>query len=54
MIPVVRAQQVLFKIKRFNNISWLCRRTTSSTLTPTTTELAHKVAVDAVTSNKKA
>ncbi|CAF3468900.1 unnamed protein product [Rotaria sp. Silwood1] len=54
MVSVVRAQQVLFKTKRFNNISWLCRRTTSSAPTPTTTELAHKVAVDAVTSNKKA
>jgi NAD(P) transhydrogenase len=47
MVSVVRAQQILFKTKRFNNISWLCRRTSSSTPTPTTTELAHQVAVDA-------
>jgi hypothetical protein len=47
MVSVVRAQQILFKTKRFNNISWLCRRTTSSTAIPTTTELAHQVAVDA-------
>jgi NAD(P) transhydrogenase len=46
MVSVVRAQQILFKTKRFNNISWLCRRTSSSTPTPTTTELAHQVAVD--------
>jgi hypothetical protein len=43
MVSVVRAQQILFKTKRFNNISWLCRRTTSSAPTPTTTELAHQV-----------
>lgn len=53
MISVVRAQQILFKTKRFNNISWLCRRTTSSTSTPTTTELAHQVAVDAAAPTKK-
>jgi NAD(P) transhydrogenase len=46
MVSVVRAQQILFKSKRFNNISWLCRRTTSSAPTPTTTELAHQVAVE--------
>ncbi|CAF2923167.1 unnamed protein product [Rotaria sp. Silwood2] len=54
MVSVVRAQQILFKTKRFNNISWLCHRTTSSAPTPTTTQLAQKVAADAVTSNKKA
>ena len=43
MVSVVRAQQVLFKTQRFNNISWLIRRTTSSAPTPTTTELAQKV-----------
>jgi hypothetical protein len=43
MVSVVRAQQILFKTKRFNNISWICRRTTSSAPTPTTTELAHQV-----------
>jgi len=53
MVSVVRAQQILFKTKRFNNISWLCHRTTSSASTPTTTELAHQVAVDAVNSTKK-
>ena len=53
MVSVVRAQQILFKTKRFNNISWLCRRTTSSAPTPTTTELAHQVAVDATASVKK-
>jgi NAD(P) transhydrogenase len=53
MVSVVRAQQILFKTKRLNNISWLCRRTTSSTPTPTTTELAHQVAVDAAASTKK-
>jgi hypothetical protein len=56
MITVVRAQQILFKTKRFNNISWLCRRTTSTT-THTTTELAqkvgHKVAVENAPSTKK-
>jgi NAD(P) transhydrogenase len=46
MVTVVRAQQILFKTKRFNNISWICRRTTSSAPTPTTTELAHQVAVE--------
>jgi NAD(P) transhydrogenase len=53
MVSVVRAQQVLFKTKRFNSISWLCRRTTSSTPTQTTTEFAHQVAVDAAVSMKK-
>jgi len=43
MVSVVRAQQILFKSKRFNNISWLCHRATSSAPTPTTTELAHQV-----------
>jgi hypothetical protein len=53
MVSVVRAQQILFKTKRFNNISWLCRRATSAAPTPTTTKLAHQVgqqvAVDAST-----
>jgi NAD(P) transhydrogenase len=53
MVSVVRAQQVLFKTKRFNNISWLCRRGTSSAPTPTTTEAAHQVAVDAAAPAKK-
>lgn len=53
MISVVRAQQILFKSKRLNNISWICRRPTSSTPTPTTTELAHQVAADTATSGKK-
>ncbi len=53
MVSVVRAQQILFKTKRFNNISWLCRRTTSSAPTPTTTVLAHQVAVDATAPVKK-
>ena len=57
MVSVVRAQQILFKTKRFNHISWLCRRTTSSAPTPTTTELAHQVAhqvaVDAAVPTKK-
>jgi hypothetical protein len=57
MVSVVRAQQILFKTKRFNNISWICRRTTSSAPTPTTTELAHQVghqvAVDAADAAKK-
>lgn len=43
MVSVVRAQQVLFKTKRFNTISWICRRATSTAPTPTTTELAQKV-----------
>lgn len=53
MVSVVRAQQILFKSKRFNNISWICRRTTSSAPTPTTTEAAHQVAVDAAVPTKK-
>jgi NAD(P) transhydrogenase len=53
MVSVVRAQQILFKTKRFNNISWICRRTTSSTPTPTTTVLAHQVAVDVTAATKK-
>jgi hypothetical protein len=57
MVSVVRAQQILFKTKRFNNISWLCRRSTSSTTTHTTTELAqkvgHKVAVENTPSTKR-
>ena len=53
MISVVRAQQILFKTKRFNNITWLCRRPTSSAPTPTTTELAHQVAVDGAAAEKK-
>ena len=53
MVSVVRAQQILFKSKRFNNISWICRRSTSSAPTPTTTELAHQVAVDAAVPTKK-
>ena len=53
MVSVVRAQQILFKSKRFNNISWICRRTTSSAPTPTTTEAAHQVAVDAAAPTKK-
>lgn len=53
MVSVVRAQQILFKSKRLNNISWLCRRPTSSTSSTTTTELAHQVAIDAATTTKK-
>jgi len=57
MVSVVRAQQILFKTKRFNNISWLCRRTTSSAPTPTTTELAqkvgHEIPVDVAAPTKK-
>ena len=34
------------KLNVFNSISWICRRTTSSAPTPTTTELAHQVAVE--------
>lgn len=57
MVSVVRAQQILFKTKRFNNVSWLCRRSTSSAPTPTTTELAqkvgHQVAAENVPPTKK-
>lgn len=53
MVSVVRAQQILFKSKRFNNISWICRRTTSSAPTPTTTQAAQQVAVDAAVPTKK-
>ena len=53
MVSVVRAQQVLFKTKRFNNISWLCRRGTSSAPTPTTTEAAHQAAAKAADPTKK-
>ncbi|CAF1023458.1 unnamed protein product [Rotaria sordida] len=57
MVSVVRAQQVLFKTKRFNSISWICRRTTSTTPTPTTTEVArqvgHEVPADAAAVTKK-
>jgi len=57
MVSVVHAQKILFKTKRFNSISWLCRRTTSSTPTPTTTELSqkvgHEVPVDITASTKK-
>ncbi|CAF0796416.1 unnamed protein product [Rotaria sp. Silwood1] len=57
MVSVVRAQQVLFKTKRFNNISWIYRRTASSTPAPTTTEVARqagqKVAADAAVTTKK-
>jgi hypothetical protein len=57
MVSVVRAQQVLFKTKRFNTISWLCHRSSSSTPTLTTTELAHQVghqvAADVVDPAKK-
>lgn len=50
MISVVRAQQVLFKTKRLNNITWLCRRPNSAT---TTTQAAHQVAADAANPTKK-
>lgn len=30
MITVVRAQQVLFKTKRLNSISWICRPNSSN------------------------
>ncbi len=53
MVSVVRAQQILFKTKRFNNISWLSRRTTSSTPTQTTTVFAHQVGVDTAVQTKK-
>ena len=53
MVTVVRAHQILLKSKRFNSISWICRRTTSTAPTPTTTQLAHQVAVDATTPTKK-
>lgn len=53
MISAVRAQQILYKSKRLNNITWLCRRPTSSAPTPTTTELAHQVATDTVTQGQK-
>ena len=41
MVSVGCGQQVLFKTKRCDNISWLCHRTTSSAATARTTELAH-------------
>jgi len=53
MVSVVRAQQILFKSNRLNKISWICRRPTSSTPTPTTTELAQQVATDAAAPGKK-
>ncbi|CAF0791898.1 unnamed protein product [Adineta steineri] len=57
MISVVRAQKILFQTKRFNNISWICHRATSSAPTPTTTQLAHQVghqvAADVVDPAKK-
>lgn len=53
MVSVVRAQQILLKSNRLNNISWICRRSTSSAPTPTTTELAQQVATDAATPGKK-
>ena len=54
MITVARAQQILLKSKRVNTITWLCRRTTSSAPTPTTTEAAQKAAADATNPAKKA
>ena len=45
MISVVRAQQILFKTKRFNNISWICRRRPASSTSTQTTSQAGKQAV---------
>ena len=53
MVSVARAQQILFKTKRFNTISKLCRRPTSTGPPPTTSKLVHPVAVDSSTSTKK-
>ncbi|CAM4799862.1 unnamed protein product [Rotaria magnacalcarata] len=53
MITVVRAQQVLYKSKRFNNISWICRRPNSSTPTLTTPEVARQSGQKAADATKK-
>lgn len=53
MVSVVRAQQVLFKTKRFNSVTWFCHRATSSTSTPTAAKVAQQVATDAGNQTKK-
>ena len=53
MVSVVRAQQVLFKTKRFNSVSWFCHRATSSTANPTAAKVAQEVATDAGKQAKK-